>query len=580
MRASLLVIIVAIFMFSLLAVVPVYSQMPDPAEQERIRKEQEQIQRDQQRQIYESLRNRELKDALKKPASSPIKPDEGIIPEDSGECVQVNEVRYVGNIIDNKFDKQIKVITGKYINRCLTIGDINALLKEITDVYMSAGYVTSRAFMTTPQPSLKEGILTVNIVEGSVSEIEGLTAGKAFTAFPFMKGKPLNLRDIEQGLDQLNRLMSNGAKLDIKPAEGEDNASVVMISNDKIGASRIEHFFDNAGSEYTGLWRTGLKYTQDNILGINDQWNFSYIKPMNESYLYKDANAIATGLSVPLGYWLFSNNFAYSDSLNSFPLSISQTLAKSEGRNFNDSFAASRSVLRGQKHKVSLGLTLTYKKSESYLEILDTRTKNNATSRTITTIEANAPIVFYMDGGTLYVKPSYVRGVRWLGALDDRDSPYSQRAQYDAYKLYGYFAHRLPIGIVILSVDGQLSNDELYSSESVFIGGEYSVRGFKKDGAQGDSGGYTQINYELKLEDVSSKGFLKPFTISIFFDYGHVVSNDKHTFASNLSGAGGKLGFKYGYLESSITYASAIRKTKEIRDKDAIYAYTSFVYAF
>lgn len=50
------------------------------------------------------------------------------------------------------------------------------------------------------------------------------------TIFPGVKGSVLQLRDIEQGLDQLNRLPSNNATMRIEPG-AEAGSSRVLINN-------------------------------------------------------------------------------------------------------------------------------------------------------------------------------------------------------------------------------------------------------------------------------------------------------------------------------------------------------------
>jgi len=58
---------------------------------------------------------------------------------------------------------------------------------------------------------------------------------QTFFAFPFLKGKEFNLRDFEQGLDQLNRLQSNNATLDIRAVEvvKDNHSPLVGESNEQ-----------------------------------------------------------------------------------------------------------------------------------------------------------------------------------------------------------------------------------------------------------------------------------------------------------------------------------------------------------
>ena len=132
----------------------------------------------------------------------------------------------------------------------ISLPQINQMLNKITDLYIEKGYITSRAYMTMPQKRLKRGILEIKIVEGKLSKVEGLGLGQVLTAFPFMIGGVLNLRDIEQGIDQLNRLPSNSATMDIKP-DDKNEYSKLEVKNKPKGTTRLTFFTDNACLLYT-----------------------------------------------------------------------------------------------------------------------------------------------------------------------------------------------------------------------------------------------------------------------------------------------------------------------------------------
>ncbi len=68
---------------------------------------------------------------------------------------------------------------------------------------------------------------------------------------------PLGLRDLEQGLDQINRLQSNHAPLDIVPGQAPGSSRIV-VSNQ---AERAFHFgasVDTLGQDSTGENQAGL----------------------------------------------------------------------------------------------------------------------------------------------------------------------------------------------------------------------------------------------------------------------------------------------------------------------------------
>ncbi|MGX4731392.1 POTRA domain-containing protein, partial [Pseudomonas corrugata] len=76
------------------------------------------------------------------------------------------------------------------------------------DHYIEKGLVTSRAYL--PQQDLSSGHLQVLVVEGRLEGLKGaensqLSARELAMAFPGKTGDLVNLREIEQMVDQLNR---------------------------------------------------------------------------------------------------------------------------------------------------------------------------------------------------------------------------------------------------------------------------------------------------------------------------------------------------------------------------------------
>ena len=73
-----------------------------------------------------------------------------------------------------------------------------------------------RAYL--PQQDLSGGRLEIVVIEGKVSAIEVEDGDQQSISLgnvaPFIEGKALNLRDLEQALDQINRLASNSATVD------------------------------------------------------------------------------------------------------------------------------------------------------------------------------------------------------------------------------------------------------------------------------------------------------------------------------------------------------------------------------
>ena len=567
-----------IIIFAFTAPCPAFSQVPNPAD---LSREQDRLQQQQRQLIDEQRRQWELRDAeAGRPPGAAVTPPPEKPSAEAGRCLEIKEVEFSGNT--RLSDRRIKKIIAPYLNHCLTLAAINTLLNDITNAYIEKGYITSRAFLLIPQPRLNEGALTIKIFEGQLSRVEGLKAGEKASAFPFLEGKILNLRDLEQGLDQMNRLGSNRASLDIAADESQNGYSRLIIKNEPQGRTNLGLTLDNHGSTSTGEWRAGLKASQDNLFGLNDQIDLAYTNSVFADSGQKNSRSALFGLSVPLGWWTFSNNFSYSEYKTSFPMPISGDRFYSLGDSVNDTVALERMLMRGPKYKFASTLGLTYKQNNNYMKVYDLKIKNEASSRTVSTLNLDLPLTLYFGNGMLYVKPGWAQGLRAFGAFDDRDSPYTQKAQFEAYKLYLNGNLGFKYFSFMTAIDSQWTRDELFPTDAFYLGGVYSVRGFKDESSMGDSGFLVRNDLNLKLGPVfgSQNIWLNAFTPGLFVDYGRAFPNAEGLAPASLAGAGAKLGVNYWIFDASVSWAKIIEREDWMKETSAIYVNAGINYRF
>ncbi|HCV40979.1 MAG TPA: ShlB/FhaC/HecB family hemolysin secretion/activation protein, partial [Pseudomonas sp.] len=172
--------------------------------------------RDQQ----QSLRHFEQQQRLKRWQQPPVpeRHEQAAAQSVGDQCWAVSGVRIIGN--RQLADQALEPALRKWLLPCMGINDINNLLKGITQLYVSAGFPTSRPYLRR-QPG-DDAPLDIVIVEGFVESIE--LSGPALplslqSAFPGVVGQPLYLPDLEQGLDQLNRLRAYELSMDLLPGE-------------------------------------------------------------------------------------------------------------------------------------------------------------------------------------------------------------------------------------------------------------------------------------------------------------------------------------------------------------------------
>jgi hemolysin activation/secretion protein len=230
------------------SLVPVAALAQTPADHELIRERQERLLQEQQRRLDELL---QLPGPVQQPAGEPVVADE--------RCFDIRQIELSGATLLSPADQA--AILKPFTGQCLGVGQLNQLLKAVTDHYIGRGYVTTRAYL--PQQDLASGTLQVIVVEG---QLEGLNSSELASerelaiSFPGAPGRILNLRELEQLVEQLNRLPSRQAQLELVPGE-QVGGSRVQLHGQRSKPWRVSLARHNDGQRSTGeqQWRLQTK---------------------------------------------------------------------------------------------------------------------------------------------------------------------------------------------------------------------------------------------------------------------------------------------------------------------------------
>lgn len=121
-------------------------------------------------------------------------------------------------------------------------------MRDVTQDYLS----TSRAWLQ--EQDISGGTLVIAVTEGEVETVtlEGHEENAIRMAFPRTEGRVLNLRDTEQGLEQLNRLNSRPLTVDILPGSREGFSRVTLVPVSQRFPVSLDVGADNRGQKSTG----------------------------------------------------------------------------------------------------------------------------------------------------------------------------------------------------------------------------------------------------------------------------------------------------------------------------------------
>ncbi len=377
-----------------------------------------------------------------------------------------------------------------YIGQCLGVAQLNALLKVITERYIEKGLVTSRAYL--PQQDLSSGILKVQVVEGRLEGLKGAD-GSGFSerqlaqVFPGRSGELLNLREIEQMVDQLNRLPSNQAQMELAPGK-EVGGSEVLVRNTPQKPWRAGLSYGNDGQRSTGRQQAGTSLDWDNPLGLSDQLSLRAGHDVVSDTSKNSRNAMLN-YNLPFGWW----NLTYSYNESEY-----RSLAQANGFSFkqsgdsqNHQLRLERVIYRDAVSKTSLSSGVSYLSTHNYIEDSKLALSSNRISEAQFGINHGRRI----GGGFLNVDLGMQDGIGAFDAQSNRDVKAGQPdARYRKYTATLSYLQPFKLGDESFSfsslMTGQHSEDVLFSPQRTSLGGLSSIRGYQDQSLTGDSGGY------------------------------------------------------------------------------------------
>ncbi len=449
--------------------------------------------------------------------------------------------------------QKLQSIQTKYQGRQLGMTDVNNILREITNAYVAKGLITCRAYL--PEQDITSGVLVVKAVEGKLESFEEQgptpTLNTSF-AFPNTIESTLNIRDLEQGIDQLNRLPSNDATLEILPGE-KFGGSIVGLKNPAAKRWRIVQSIDNSGFESSGQYQERTMYQHDHLLGINDQWTVLYGQDPTGNDDGHFSRMGSASVSVPWGYWLFDLSASYFSYENQIDIPAFDVFA--EGDTWAFHAGASHVFHRDQTSISTLHYGFDYKITENFINDLKLITG----SRQLAIASIGISDVRPWWGGKLYSNLSVNQGLPIFGAFDDdtdrlnNNQPYGQftRFIFDAQFTKDLKIKDAPDTNFTWTTNfhAQYSPKALFSSEQIGLGGQGSIRGYRDQSIIADSGVYVRNELSHPVGNLAqkTKGIFGEVSAFGAIDFGHTFGEGSPEYIDGIiSGAAGGIRFGDG----------------------------------
>lgn len=235
-------------------------------------------------------------------------------------CFEIKKFILVGSDA-RQFTFAMRPVTqgqNNLIGRCIGVQGLNQALDLIQNRIISHGYITTR--MLLPQQNIASGEIKLQVVSGKIDQIKfakGISnRAHKFNALPVQSGDTLNIRDIEQGLENFKRVPTVEADFKIKPSEkaSEPGYSDLELTWQQSKPYRIHLGVDDAGADSTGKYQGTATLSLDHLFTVNDLFYGSYNHDLGGGEEgQRGTDGFYLNYSIPMKYWLFSTSYSESD---------------------------------------------------------------------------------------------------------------------------------------------------------------------------------------------------------------------------------------------------------------------------
>lgn len=521
--------------------------------------------RDKQDKILEEQRKRikELQDLPK--TTLPTQP---LSNEPDKRCFTINKVTLKGATLIST-DRQ-QTLFAPFIGQCLGISQLNDVLKVVTNEYLNLGYVTSRAYL--PEQDLARGELVIQVVEGKLEGFESsavATKTELFMASPTGKGHVINLRELEQTVDQLNRLPSRSAEVELLP--GKDiGSSFIQVKGQKTNPWHVNLTRHNDGQKSTGEQQWAASFLWDSPLGLADQFSLSGGGDAVSDH-WKHSASQSINYSIPYGWWTF--NYSYSQSYyRGRTYTDTGFHFDTDGTSKTHRLRAERVIHRDSVSKTAFNLGLSHLRTRNYIdnELIE------VSSQRLSEFELGINHGRRIGNGYLNTDLSWQKGI---GAFDAQANRYAGHgnptARYNKYSLVVSYLYSFQMLGEYFSFEnlanGQYSHDVLYSSQRISLGGSSSIRGFKDQSLSGDTGGYwrNQLRWRKAIAWEPLSKVFQEYGALFAYDVGIIRHGPYNpVYSGRMSSNAFEMSLSGQYLIASVTLARSLRAPNIIERKE------------
>ncbi|WP_092949747.1 ShlB/FhaC/HecB family hemolysin secretion/activation protein [Roseateles sp. YR242] len=478
--------------------------------------------------------------------------DETRLPVDESPCFRIDRITLTG-VAAEQFQWALKAASPKgdqATGRCLGAAGINMVMKRVQNAIVARGYVTTRV-LASPQ-DLRQGTLALTLIPGRISAIrftdDSNRRATKWNAVPAAPGDILNLRDIEQGLENFKRVPTADADIQIAPAQGphaQPGESDLVIAWKQGVPFRLSASADDSGSRATGKYQGSVTVSYDDWWTLNDllyvslSHDLSGLTTSSDSANGKGTRGHTVHYEVPYDYWLLgftASSYNYYQSV----AGASQTYVYSGSSN-NGEVRFSRLFYRDAVRKTTAYLRGWARSSRNAIDDTEVLVQR----RRMAGWELGLNHREFIGAATLDAGMAYRRGTGMQDSLRAPEEAFDEGTSrpsiitLDAQLNLPFSAGSQRMRFST-TWRGQWNRTSLVPQDRFSIGGRYTVRGFDGESTlTGDRGWLVRNELSWAVGSTGQEVYAGA-------DYGEVGGPSSRLLIGRQL-AGGVIGLRGGY---------------------------------
>lgn len=476
--------------------------------------------------------------------------------------------------------------TGFQSGQCLGAQGVNRIMVAAQNAVIGHGYTTTR-ILAAPQ-DLNSGTLELTVLPGKVRSVRtdtshnDQTRAARIAAFqneiPLKGGDILNLRRIEQGLENLKRVPTAEADIQIVPADAPDESDIVVAWRQRLLPYRLSLGVDDSGSKTTGKYQGSLTFSADNPFGLSDLFYLSYGRHLGHTDAHTDSEGKKTAggtqsyafhYSVPAGNWLWSwnhNYYRYHQAVAGI-----NEVYDYNGKSRGSDIGFTRLLYRDARRKSHIGFKLWQKENQSFIDDAEVEVQRRKTAGWQLSLKHKE----YIGRSTLDIGLAYKRGTGMADAIAAPEEVFDEgTSRMKVITADISYNHPFQIGrqhfVYDTALHAQWNKTPLTPLDKIAIGGRYTVRGF-----DGESSLSAERGWYWRNEAAWS--FKPAHQLYLAVDGGHVSGDSaQYLLGQTLIGAAAGLRGQFqagGSLNYDLFAGKPIKKPKGFQTASTVFGF-------